>query len=80
MRHLLINLLFLSTALSSIPTIDYNEWIALQKGDISIAYIQKDYTWCFSVSTFNTKMEDLLNIIEDVDNYYKTFDSIRAPP
>ena len=76
MKHLLINLLFISTTLSSIPTIDYNAWVSLQKGDISIAYIEKEYTWCSSMSTFNTKMDDLLNIIEDVENYYKTFDSI----
>ena len=77
MTHLLINLLFISIALSSIPTIDYNEWISLQKGDISIAYTEKDYTWCFSMGTFNAKMEDLLDIIEDVENYDKIFDSIR---
>jgi len=86
MKHLLINLLFISIALASIPTIDYNEWIPLQnwispgypgEGDVSIAYTEKDFTWCFSMSTFNTKMDDLLDIIEDVDNYYKTFDSIR---
>ena len=77
MKHLFINLLFASIALSSIPTIDYNEWIPLQKGDISIAYTEKDYSWCFSMSTFNTKMEDLLNIIEDVENYDEIFDSIR---
>ena len=68
MKHLLINLLFISTALSSIPSIDYNAWVSLQKGDISIAYTEKDYTWCFSMSTFDNKMEDLLNIIEDVEN------------
>ena len=44
MKHLLINLLFISTTLSSIPTIDYNAWVSLQKGDISIAYIEKEYT------------------------------------
>ena len=77
MTHLLINLLFISISLSSIPTIDYNEWISLQKGDISIAYTEKDYTWCFSMGTFNAKMEDLLDIIEDVENYDKIFDSIR---
>ena len=76
MKHLLINLLFISTVVPSIPTIDYNAWVSLQKGDISIAYTEQDYTWCFSMSAFTTKMEDLLNIIEDVENYYKTFDSI----
>ena len=76
MKHLFINLLFISIVISSIPTIDYNKWVSLQKGDISIAYTEKDYTWCFSMSTFNTGMEDLLDIIEDVENYYKTFDSI----
>ena len=76
MKHFFINLLFISVALSSIPTLDYNEWISLQKGDISIAYTEKDYTWCFSMSIFDNKMEDLLNIIEDVENYHQIFDSI----
>jgi hypothetical protein len=77
MKHLLINLLFLSIIFSSIPTVDYNQWIPLQKGDISVAYTEKEYTWCFSMSTFSTNMEDLLKIIEDVENYDKIFDSIR---
>ena len=76
MKHLIINLLFISSVLSSIPRIDYNEWISLQKGDISIAYIEEDYTWCLSMSTFNNDIKDLLYIIEDVENYHKTFDSI----
>ena len=76
MKHFFINLLFTSVALSSIPTLDYNEWISLQKGEISIAYTEKNYTWCLSMNTFDNKMEDLLNIIEDVENYHQIFDSI----
>jgi len=76
MKHLLVKILFISFLSSSIPPHSYNDWEILQDNKIWVGYTQTDFTWCKSSSIFNYSIDEILEIVEDIENYYVIFDSI----
>jgi len=75
MKLLLISI-FLSILLSDIPSKDHKEWKIIQDEKIWIGYTETDYPWCKTKSVFNNTIEEILPLIENVNNYYKIFDSL----
>lgn len=53
-----------------------DELFYLQDGDIKIGYVKKEYPWCQGSMVINASMLDILDVVEDVQNYYKFFDSL----
>lgn len=75
MKLLLISLL-LSTLISNIPQKEYKNWITIQDKETWIGYTETNFPWCKAKRTFNNTIDEILPIIEDVNNYYKIFDSL----
>ena len=75
MKLLLISLL-LSTLISEVPSKDYKDWITIQDKEIWIGYTNTNFPWCKVKRFFNNTIDEILPIIEDVNNYYKIFDSL----
>ena len=75
MKLLLISLL-LSILISNIPQKEYKNWITIQDKETWIGYTETNFPWCKAKRTFNNTIDEILPIIEDVNNYYKIFDSL----
>ena len=77
MQHLIcLNFIFLTILFSAIPSDNYDDWNIIQDDEIRIEYSWLDLPWCKAQISLNYSAEEILEIVEDVNNYYKIFDSV----
>jgi len=78
MKHLIFNISIISLLFCSIPYKDSLSWNVLQDDDIWVGYLQEEYPWCKSSIVLNYSVDEILLIVEDVNNYYKFFDTVSS--
>jgi len=78
MKHLLINLILITTLLMcDIPSINDSKWNNIQTNSIKIDYLWKNkLPWCKAIITLNYSQEDILKEIRNISNYEKIFDTV----
>tara|TARA_B100000029_G_scaffold511657_1_gene606279 strand:- start:681 stop:1289 length:609 start_codon:yes stop_codon:yes gene_type:complete len=75
-KRLIFKTIMISSIICNIPFQDTLNWNILQDDDIWIGYIEQDYPWCKSSILLNYSIDEILLIVEDVDNYYRYFDTV----
>lgn len=73
-----ILLILLSSLLLSNIIKEGDYLVNLQKGEIDIGYKPSNPTWCYGNMTINYSLDQILSVVEDVENYYKFFDSLSS--
>ena len=75
MKLLLISL-YTAIVFGEIPAKDYNNWTTIQDKEIWIGYTETNFPWCKVKSTLDNSIDQILPLIQNVNNYYKIFDSL----
>ena len=76
MKHFFLKFIIFSFALPIMPNVENKDWDILQNNSVWIAYTQIDFPLCKATLELDYSVSEILNLIEDVDNYYKIFDSV----
>ena len=76
MRPLLINLIISSCLISQMPLKDFEDWNILQDSDIQIGYVEKKFPWCKASINLPYKVDEILVVIENVNDYKKMLNSV----
>tara|TARA_Y100000590_G_C15548628_1_gene949989 strand:+ start:149 stop:760 length:612 start_codon:yes stop_codon:yes gene_type:complete len=76
MRPLLINLIISGYLISQMPLKDFEDWNILQDTDIQIGYVEKKFPWCKASVDLPYKVDEILVVIENVNDYKKMLDSV----
>ena len=77
-RHLIFSILMICFIVCNIPYQDSLNWNILQDDDIWIGYIEEKYPWCKSSIILDYSIDEILIVVEDVNNYYKYFDTVSS--